>query len=74
MARRTPRGLSVTTECTSGSTRLSTTVGTCLAIIRIAESLIRLLDRTMPSTEPRARSTAIRSARLDSCVSQSMRA
>ena len=51
--------------------RFSSTSGFCLAIMRIAESLIRELASTTPSTRSSVRSTASRSTGPDSEVSHS---
>jgi hypothetical protein len=48
--------------------RLSSTIGFCLAIIRNAESLIRELAITMPSTCSISRSMVCRSTSGDSLV------
>ena len=68
-ARRVPRALSVTTLGMPVSTRLSTTVGRCWAITRIAESDIRDVPSTTPSTSGSARSSALRSTAADSYTS-----
>ena len=54
---------------TPGICRLSSTSGFCLAIMRIAESLIRELVSSTPSTRSSVRSTASRSMYPDSEVS-----
>ena len=51
--------------------RFSSTSGFLLAIMRIAESLIRELASTMPSTRSSVRSTISRSTGPDSEVSAS---
>ena len=63
--------LSVTRLGTSATARFSTIIGRCLAVIRIAESDIRLLASTIPSTVGMARSSASRSRTSDSCASAS---
>ena len=67
-ARRIPRSLSFTTQLASGMIRFSSTTGVCLAIIRSAESLIRELAMTKPSTCPSSRSMVCRSTSGDSLV------
>ena len=66
-----PRGLSVTTQDVSVICRFSSTSGFCLAIMRIAESLIRELASTTPSTRSSVRSTTSRSTGPVSDVSES---
>ena len=70
-ARRIPRALSVTMQVISLICRFSSTSGFCLAIMRIAESLIRELASTMPSTSRSVRSTTSRSTGPVSEVSES---
>ncbi len=55
----------------SGIWRFSSTSGFCLAIMRMAESLIRELASTTPSTRSSVRSTTSRSTAPVSEVSES---
>lgn len=67
-ARRMPRALSATPDATPLTARFTITVGFCLAIMRIAESDIRELVSSTPSTSGRARSAMERSSWSDSRV------
>jgi hypothetical protein len=57
-----------TTQLASGRIRFSSTIGRCLAIIRRAESVIRELAITMPSTWESSCSMVRRSSSGDSLV------
>jgi len=64
--------LSVTTLETPATARFATTIGTCWASVRIAESDMRDPARSSPSTVDNTRSIAARSARRDSWASASI--
>jgi len=69
-ARRIPRRLSVRTQLASGSVRFNSTTAFCLATMRSAESVIRELAITMPSTWLSSFSMVWRSTSGDSLVCQ----